>query len=223
MTRIKICGLTTYEDAHHAAVSGADMLGFIMAPVSKRYIEPTVVRAIIDRLRVELGNDVPTCVGVFVAKDLSPDDLEQQSQSAGVDAAQVVGVADSDWLHALTIPAYGCIRPASIQQAEREARHFERITLPKHLPTLQVDTFHPMLYGGTGETTPVEIAVALKHQTQRLMLSGGLTPENVADYVRQVNPWAVDVASGTESQPGQKDPRKVETFIAAVRDVKEMI
>lgn len=221
MTHIKICGLTTFEDAHHAAQQGADMLGFIMAPVSKRYIKPEAAREIIRALRKALGNTTPLCVGVFVAADLSPAEVAAQCQTATVDAAQVVGLDDPGWLAGLAVPAYGCIRPATMDDALAQTRRFARPDLPDSLPTLQVDAFHPTLYGGTGQTTPDDVALTVRRHTARLMLSGGLTPDNVAGYVRRIRPWAVDVASGTEASPGRKDPQLVTAFIQAVQSVKE--
>lgn len=216
MTRIKICGLTNFNDARVAAQSGADFLGFIMAPMSKRYIEPATVATIIQPLRQELSDDMPICVGVFVTNATTPHEMEIHCNIAGVDIAQVVGVDKLDWLKA-RVPAFAALRPETAEQAIAEAEQWKNTDLPDHLPTLLVDAFHPTLYGGTGETTSDEVAIALQTQVSRLMLAGGLKPENVTDYIQQINPWAVDVASGTEAFPGKKDHAKLKDFIQVVR------
>lgn len=218
MTYIKICGLTNFHDACVAAQSGADFLGFIMAPMSKRYIEPATVATIIQPLRQELGEKMPICVGVFVTKGTTPHEMEIHCQIAGVDVAQVVGVDDKAWLTA-KIPVYPSIRPETTEQATTEATQWENTDLPDKFPTLLVDAFHPTLYGGTGETTPDEVAITLQAQVQRFMLAGGLKPDNVADYVQKIQPWAVDVASGTEAFPGKKDHAKIKDFMQAVRSI----
>jgi phosphoribosylanthranilate isomerase len=217
MSLVKICGLTQEADALAAAGFGADMLGFIMTPVSKRYIQPSHVRPIIETLRGQLGAFCPVCVGVFVTEDTTPSAIMTDCETAGVDAIQIVGLQDPQWLTELPLPAYVCIRPTTPAEAHSAATLFERPDLPEPLPTLQVDTFHPALYGGTGETTPEGVALVLSYRIKRLMLSGGLTPDNVGDYVRRYNPWAVDVASGTEAAPGRKDLDKLQRFITTAK------
>jgi phosphoribosylanthranilate isomerase len=110
-----------------------------------------------------------------------------------------------------------CLRPETPIQAIEEAARFEPQHQPPWLPTLQLDAFHPALYGGTGQTAPKDVARQLVRKTPRLMLSGGLKADNVAEYVRDVQPWAVDVASGTELSPGHKDHQKVRRFIQAAK------
>lgn len=222
MTQVKICGLTTLNDAVYAAEMGADMLGFIFAPVSKRYITPAAAQPIIAAIRQQFTEKTPLCIGVFVV-DSSVDaaTINAQCRTSGVDAAQIVGLDDPEFLSNVEIPAYVCIRPETSEQASHEAALFQRNTRDTHLPTLQLDAFHPNLYGGTGQTTSKTVARLLSEKTERLMLAGGLTPDNVADYIRVVAPWAVDVASGTEASPGKKDPRKVRDFIQAAKSAAQ--
>lgn len=216
MTRIKICGLTNRQDALFAAQAGADLLGFIFAPVSKRYITPEAGQQIIAEIKASLGENAPICVGVFVTQASTPAMIAAQCVVAGVDAAQIVGLDSVAWLD-VDVPAYACIRPETTEIATTQATLFEQLDLPEFLPSLQVDTFHPTLYGGTGETASEDVAKALSQRTRRFMLAGGLTPENVGHYVESVRPWAVDVASGTEASPGKKDLQKVRDFIEAVK------
>jgi phosphoribosylanthranilate isomerase len=218
MTVVKICGLTSVEDACFAAENGADMLGFIFAPVSKRYISPAQAAEIIAHVRERLGPPALLCIGVFVVTDERiTGDIAAQCALSGVDAAQLVALADPGLLSRLGIPAYACIRPESPAQALQEAVCFEQVNLPGYLPTLQLDAFHPALYGGTGESASQEVIREVAARAQRLMLAGGLTPENVAGHILSARPWAVDVASGTETTPGRKDPAKVRAFIQAVK------
>ncbi len=215
MIIVKICGITTLADAQFAAENGADLLGFIFAPVSKRYISPQAARPIIDAIHAQYW---ARCVGVFVVEmDTTAADIEAICRESGVDAAQLVGDFVDNVAPMLQTPAYITIRPESAVEAQLLATIYERPDNPLHLPTLQLDAFHPNLYGGTGETAAIDVAQALAQQTQRLMLSGGLTPDNVAQYVAAVRPFAVDVASGTEAHPGQKDPAKVSRFIQAAK------
>lgn len=207
MIQVKICGLTMLDDALYAAEMGADMLGFIFATVSKRYISPDAAQPIIAHIRQKFAERAPLCVGVFVADG----DIEEACRKSGVDAAQVVGMAQH--LSQLTVPVYACIRPETAEQALIETAQFELRNNPPDLPTLQLDAFHPNLYGGTGHTAPKAVMQAVVKKTARLMLAGGLTPENVVEFIREVQPWAVDVASGTETAPGKKDFTKVRKFI----------
>ena len=219
--RVKICGLTNAEDALHAAKSGADMLGFIFAPVSKRYITPETAQPIVEAVREAMGDQTPLCFGVFVADEsIDPKIVSKACQISGVDGAQLVEMKDMDFLHAVTVPAYAVVRPETPEQAVDGAQRFRNTSLKSDFPTLLLDTYHPTLHGGTGETTPVEVAKALVEQTDRLMLAGGLNPDNVAEFIENVRPWAVDVASGTEATVGKKDPDKVQRFISTAKGVK---
>jgi phosphoribosylanthranilate isomerase len=219
--RVKICGLTNTQDALHAAESGADFLGFILAPVSKRYITPQTAYTLIDTLRQKFGEQSPLCIGVFVAEDeFTPELISEHAHISGIDAAQLTNMTDSAFLQAVEIPAYASIRPETPAQAADEATRFDRPNLAPSLPSIMLDTYHPTLHGGTGQTAPEAVARTLVTQTQRLILAGGLNPDNVADFVSAIHPWAVDVASGTEASPGQKDHHKVHAFITAAKEAQ---
>lgn len=217
MTVVKICGLMRLEDALFAAEAGADMLGFILAPISKRYMPPAQVRPIVERIKATYDEKAPLCVGVFVA----PAHIDDDCRASGLDAAQVVGLSSRDDLAAIHTPTYLCIRPETPEQALTDAAALEQIDLPIFLPTLQLDGFHPNLYGGTGHTQSPEIMQTVAQRTQRLMLAGGLTPDNVAYFIQQVQPWAVDVASGTEASIGIKDLNKVRNFIHTAKGIQQ--
>jgi phosphoribosylanthranilate isomerase len=218
MTNVKICGITTEPDAIHAAKHGADMLGFIFANVSRRYIAPADAQPIIASIKTTYP-DV-RCIGVFVAlPNLPATKIDAAAQLAGVDAIQIVGELTPDFLSALQTTYYVSIRPRTVDEAHADAERFNHPMQRDDLPTLHLDAFHEKLYGGTGETAALDVAQALAEDTSRLMLSGGLNAENVADAITQVQPWAVDVASGTDRAPGQKDPEKVRQFIQAAKRI----
>lgn len=217
MTWVKICGITNLDDALSAADAGADMLGFIFNRQSRRYVEPDVVGQIVHEVHTAFGPRAPFCIGVFVGSELSAVEMSTTCLLSGVDAAQVVGLTDPRPLHRLWIPAYACIRPQTETEALQEMQRFELDDLPARLPTLQLDAYHPDLPGGSGLTPAEEVVRVLIQNAERLLLSGGLTPDNVSDFVSTFAPWGVDTASGTETTPGTKDPLKVRDFIQAAK------
>ncbi len=223
MVKVKICGNTNLEDALLAAEAGADFLGFIFYPPGKRSITPEVAQTITLRLR-QLDN-CPVLVGVFVNE--SPERMVEILESCQLDLAQLHG-DEPPWLvgderSPLYGRAYKALRPTSLVEAETDAEWFTRPELPNYpitqLPSLLIDAYHPTLRGGTGQTADWTICAHLARQVPGLMLAGGLTPDNVAEAVRVVRPYAVDVASGVEATPGQKDPALVRAFIANARSV----
>jgi phosphoribosylanthranilate isomerase len=219
MTRVKICGVTTVADALFCAEAGAALLGLNFYPPSPRFLPPEAARLITDELRRTLGPRCPLLVGVFV--NASAGEIAQAIEIAGLDAAQLSGDESPATVAALDRRAIKAIRPRTRAEALEQAALFAA-SMPgdERLPSLLVDAYHKDLYGGTGEQAGREVAVAVRQQVPRLLLAGGLTPENVADRVRAIQPWGVDVASGVESgQPGIKDPAKVAAFIAAAQSV----
>lgn len=220
MVRVKICGVTTLDDALVAARAGADMIGLNFYEKSPRSITPENARELADNLRDILGDTCPLLIGVFVNAD--SDRITAIIEQVGLDAAQLSGDESTEALRRLRGIAFKAIRPRDHAEALDNATTFLRGAADhENLPTLLLDAYHPNLYGGTGEAASVEVAVAVRELTPRLMLAGGLTPENVAECVLASHPWGVDVASGVEvdGQPGRKDVAKVRAFIGAVRQV----
>jgi phosphoribosylanthranilate isomerase len=200
--KVKVCGITSYRDASMALSLGADALGFNFYPRSPRYIAPAAARRIVDRLPPFV-----TKVAVYVnADDLY--ELVKGALSAGVDVLQ---------LHGDETPEYCC-----------EFDHWKLIKtlhigegfLPEDLEKYPVsafllDTRNSSLYGGTGKTFDWKLAGTIR--TKRpLILAGGLCAENVADAIRTVRPYAVDVCSSVESAPGKKERRKLVAFMNEV-------
>ncbi len=217
MTKVKICGIRSFENALMVAEAGADLLGLNFYPKSPRYIECAAARDLVARLRSQLGECCPVLVGVFV--NASPAEIRRIVDTVGLDVAQLSGDESESTLDELHCIAFRAIRPRDTEEALADAMRFSRsISAKVRAPSLLVDAFNPKLYGGTGETASVDVALAVKAQVPRLMLAGGLNPANVAQRVGAIQPWGVDVASGVEDgTPGLKDERKVREFIAAVR------
>ncbi|GIK57193.1 MAG: phosphoribosylanthranilate isomerase [Chloroflexi bacterium] len=215
MVKVKICGTTNLEDALLAAEAGADFLGFIFYPPGKRSITLDVAQAITIRLR-QLDN-CPVLVGVFVNE--TPERMAEIMAECQLDLAQLHG-DEPPWLVGDTrSPLYGrafkALRPTSLVEAETDAEWY----VSPQSPNLLIDAYHPTLRGGTGQTADWSVCAHLARQIPGLMLAGGLTPENVAEAVRVVRPYAVDVASGVEISPGRKDPALVRAFIANAKSV----
>jgi phosphoribosylanthranilate isomerase len=219
MIRIKICGLTTLDDALMCADAGVDMLGLNFYPPSPRYLAPDAAQQIAYDLRLALGDHCPLLVGVFV--NLSVSEITRIMQAVGLDAAQLSGDESEVVLAGLDGRGFKAIRPRSRAEAVEDAAvYLKYAPQGEELPSILVDAYHKDLYGGTGEQASVEVARAVKEIAPRMMLAGGLTPDNAADRVRVIQPWGVDTASGVESQPGIKDLARVHDFVAAVRETQ---
>ncbi len=202
MVRVKICGITTVDDALSAVGAGADALGFVFFPRSPRYIAPDEAAGII----AQLPPFVQT-VGLFVNEDA--DVVNRIADRCGLDLVQ---------LHGDETPAY-------CDQVRRRILKAFRVQNLQSLEALGdyrvagylLDAWKKDAYGGTGHTFDWELAKgAAAHGP--LVLAGGLDPGNVAEAVRRVRPYAVDVSSGVESAPGRKDRHKVQEFISRAKE-----
>jgi len=220
MTQVKICGVTTIEDAVMVVESGADMIGLNFYKPSPRYLEPMAAKTIVDALRQQFGEASPLIVGVFV--NATGSDIDTIIHRVGLDCAQLSGDESDNMLVELRGRAFKAIRPLNQQQALEDAACYSK-TPPgdARAPNLLLDAYHPDLYGGTGEQASTDVALAVKAQVSRLMLAGGLNPDNIAERVAAVQPWGVDVASGVESgTPGVKDAAKVQAFISRAKQAQ---
>jgi phosphoribosylanthranilate isomerase len=206
MTKIKICGIKTVSDALAAMDAGADLIGFNFYPKSPRYVGVGRCRNIMSVMR-QHGRVV--CVGVFVNATVA--EIHATMETCGLSLAQLHGDETSEMLNALDGKAFKAFRgiPQEINGFARE-----------NAPALLVDASVKGLYGGSGVRADWQSAAELAKQYP-LLLAGGLTPENVADAVQQVRPWGVDVASGVETAPGEKDPSKMKAFVKAILDIRE--
>lgn len=217
MVKVKICGITRFEDALVAAEAGADLLGFNFFKKSPRYISPENAATICDRLREQVGSACPILVGVFVNEVVGV--ISAITRKVGLNCAQLHGDESEAMLKELYGIGFKAIRPMNLAQALDDVNYFKpQFPTDERWPSLLLDAYHPSLYGGTGEQASTEVALAVKAQVPRLMLAGGLTPENVSGRVLAIQPWGVDTASGVEieGQAGIKDAAKVRAFITAV-------
>jgi len=205
MTKVKICGIKTANEALTAMDAGADLLGFNFYPKSPRYIDVGMCRDIMSVMR-KYGHI--TYVGVFV--NASMEDVRATIETCGLNLAQLHGEETSEMLKVLNERAFKAFRGIP-----EELNGFVREDAPAFL----VDAAVKGVYGGTGMKADWAAAAELGKQYP-LLLAGGLTPENVAEAVRQVRPWGVDVASGVESAPGVKDVGKMKAFVQAVKRLK---
>ena len=217
--RIKICGLTNLDDALAAAEAGADLLGFIFYAKSPRAVDARTVAQIIRELKhgsqPRLTPHVSLrTVGVFVNPSL--EQVVRTLDECGLDLAQLHGEETPELLTALPGRAFKALRPRDAAEAASQATRFAHLG-PADGPDLLVDAYHSTLRGGAGQTGDWQLAAGLAGQ-HRLLLAGGLTPDNVAQAIAQVRPWGVDVASGVEAAPGRKDHGRLRAFIAAARD-----
>jgi len=211
--KVKICGLTRYEDAAAAVEAGADLLGFIFYEESPRFIAPEEARAII----AELHRTYPVApekpryrtVGVFVNRPAAY--IAAIMALVGLDWAQLSGDEPVAVLEGLKKRAYKAIRPRTYEEADAEASFYAALS-PRFGPRLLIDAYRPGEYGGTGQRADWEIAAKLA-QLRSILLAGGLTPDNVAEAVRVVNPWGVDISSGVETAPGIKDHDAIRAFV----------
>ena len=217
--KVKICGITTLDDALMASRAGADLLGLNFFPKSPRYIAPEAARDLGSALRAELGAACPVLVGLFVNEVVGK--ISITMEKVGLNFAQLSGDESVEMLRELRGIGFKSIRPRSSKEALDDTAYFGQVALKdERIPSLLLDAYHPQLYGGTGEQASAEVANSVREKTARLMLAGGLTPENVAARVATIKPWGVDVASGVEGEtPGRKDAEKVKAFIAAAKQV----
>jgi phosphoribosylanthranilate isomerase len=202
MTIIKICGIKTLEDALAAIDSGADYLGFNFYPKGVRFIEKEICAEITSVLKRE--HPQIKLVGVFVNSPV--DEVNHILKTCSLDLAQLHGDETPEMFSQLAPRAFKAFRGIPTD-----------ITGYKHndVPAFLVDAAVKGMYGGSGVTADWSAAAELAKKYP-LLLAGGLTPENVADAVRQVRPWGVDVASGVESTAGEKDASKMKAFVQAV-------
>ncbi len=202
MTKIKICGIKTVTDAVAAMDAGADLIGFNFYPKSPRYVEVGMCRNIMSVVRQD-GR--AQSVGVFV--NASVGEILATMDTLGLNLAQLHGDETVEMLNQLDGNGFKAFRgiPSDVNGFARSES-----------PAFLVDASVKGLYGGSGVIADWDGAAELAKKYP-LLLAGGLTPENVAEAVDRVQPWGVDVASGVESAPGEKDARKMKAFVRAVR------
>lgn len=205
MVKIKICGITNADDAQAALDYGADALGFVFFPRSPRFIPVNKAVTIIRRLPSFIST-----VGIFVNEPVEK--IEEIASVTGLDVIQLHGEEPPE-MCCLTRRVIKAIRVKSLDSLDPLEQY------RRHVSAFLLDTYAPEQLGGTGQIFNWDIAIEAK-QFGRIILAGGLTAENVADAVRRVKPYAVDVSSGVEVRKGKKDHAKMKRFIERVKSVK---
>ncbi|MCW3097185.1 MAG: phosphoribosylanthranilate isomerase [Chthonomonadaceae bacterium] len=207
VTRIKICGITNWEDALLAVEQGADALGFIFVPQTPRFVGEREDLA-------EMLRSVPpfvTRTAVCTTAEMLPVGMLDSLDAVQFYSPEFPVVPGKVMFQSFRIKDAGSLD--LIEEALRVRR-------PQ---AIHLDTYHKDKMGGSGETFNWELALAAKARFDLpLILSGGLTPENVAEAITRVRPYAVDVSSGVEAAPGRKDPVRVRAFCQAVRDADRL-
>jgi phosphoribosylanthranilate isomerase len=202
--RVKVCGITCYEDAAMALDRGVDALGFNFYLPSPRYIAPADARAIIRRIP-------PFAVPVGLFVNAAPDQVIQIAYISGVRVLQ---------LHGDETPEYcGSLEDWPLIKA----LHIDKNGIPANCEAYPVQSFlldarDDILFGGTGKSFDWSLAGGIP-RSRPIILAGGLKPENVREAIRMVRPYGVDVCSGVESAPGKKDAGKLTEFMNEVRHV----
>ena len=209
--QIKICGITNLEDARVAVNAGTDLIGLNFYSKSPRYIEPARARDIAAALRAD-GHAVKI-VGVFVNEP--SENVRAIMELVKLDLLQLHGTEPASTVSELAPRAYKALRPRDVSEARAAVAEYRNAT-NGHAPAFIVDAYDPKQFGGTGTRADWDIAATIARQYP-ILLAGGLNSENVADAIRIVQPWGVDVSSGVERAPGLKDHAKVSVFIEKAR------
>ena len=206
-TRVKICGITTWDDARLSVDLGASALGFNFYPPSPRSISPAEAWSIIRRLPPFVE-----AVGVFV--NWPPLVVDAMARAVRLGAVQLHGAESPREVAELA-------RKRRVIKAVTVKRGFRPASLQKYraADAILLDGFARGLHGGTGRTLDWSLARAAGRHA-RIILAGGLTPENVAEAIRAAEPYAVDLASGVEARPGRKDHAKLRALFAAVESAR---
>jgi len=195
--RVKICGITCRDDALAAVAAGADALGFNFWPGSRRFVDADTVAAILEALPPHVLS-----TGVFV--NAARDEIEATLRRLPLRAIQLHGDEAPEDCEGYPVPVIKALRASDSGDVEKEAARYR-------VDFILLDSGGRGNYGGTGEVFPWERAAGVA--PGRLFLAGGLTPANVAEAVRRVRPYGVDVAGGVESAPGRKDPERMREFV----------
>ena len=207
MTLVKICGITNLDDALAAIAAGADALGFNFYKPSPRYITPHAARDIIEQLPAS-----PLTVGVFVNEE-SPQAVMNIANEATIKAVQLHGDESPDYCRELAS------RTSVIKTFAVSDSFDPKLAFAYEVDAIMLDTRDNRLRGGTGRVFDWSIAQQVSQIIPKLYLAGGLSPENVAEAINKVRPYAVDACSSLEDKPGTKNHERMRALIETVRRV----
>ena len=215
MTKVKICGLRNIEDALAAAEAGADFLGIVFEPRSKRYVDADEARNLVRDFRERWGQNEPRWVGVFANQPL--EEVQRVLAHCHLDMAQLSGSETPDYCRQVAKPVIKVVHVRSDAPAQDVlAEVGNSLALYENDGLMcMLDTFKQGVLGGTGQVFDWDVARTLARE-RPLFLAGGLNRDNVAEAIRQVGSWGLDVSSGVETD-GVKDAAKIVDFIEQVR------
>jgi phosphoribosylanthranilate isomerase len=208
MPYVKICGITRPGDAALAISAGADAIGLNFIPTSKRRIDVRTALALVKEAK-ETGKDIDV---VAVVADLTVPQIEELRDATGISWVQLHGDEPPETVRPLMPEVFKAVRIGDSNDVRR-ARLYPG-------SSILVDAKVEGASGGSGVVFDWRLVKNLASE-RRLILAGGLTPDNVESAILAVGPWGVDVASGVESAPGIKDPDKVRAFVSAARSAAE--
>ena len=203
MVKVKICGITNLEDAQTAVDYGAEVLGFIFYPKSPRRVTVRTVK--------EITRALPPfvlTVGVFVNETVET--IRKTVQQCGLSLVQLHGDESPEFCDRLDFRAIKAIRVSGPEDLKRIQDYKVQGVL--------LDSYHPDFYGGTGDPIDWKVLQSLSID-KPVLLSGGLTPENIRQAIQTVSPYGVDVCSGVEEKPGKKSPEKIKLFIKNAKEI----
>lgn len=211
--RMKVCGVTLPKQASALRQMGVDYLGLNFHPPSPRFVHPEIARSL-----VEAWGDPASAVGVFV--DRSTEEVLVCQKIAGFGIAQLHGSESSETIIAIArrlpvIRAFRVRDAGSLDAAKRQIDEIESSGVA--IFAVLIDGYSPNAHGGTGQTVSQELVRQAVNLHPRLILAGGLRPENLAERLSWIRPWCIDVASGVESAPGIKDLAAVEAMSRCIR------
>ena len=211
-TRIKVCGITTVEDAREAIRVGVDALGFIFAEKSPRYISPEKVKEIVAQLPPFIH-----LVGVFV--DCDPIEVQEIIDYCGLTHVQLHGSEDVEYCQKLAQAATPC-RLIKAFRVGRKTVADDFTPYEDSVKGYLLDTYVEGQEGGTGQSFDWAMIESLRLKLP-ILLAGGLTVDNVKQAITRIRPFAVDVNSGVEEEPGKKDHAKLQQFVELVKCVDQ--
>ncbi len=206
-TRVKICGIRDIRDAVAAVDSGADAIGFVFHDGSSRYISPEKAAEIIRQLPPYI-----TTVGLCV--DMALDRVNTMVEALKLDLVQLHGDESAEYCRALSHPFIKVIPGTTSEEIEARAQDYPDSR------GIMLDTSVAGQFGGTGQTFDWRIVPDL---SRPVVLAGGLTADNVADAIKMVRPYSVDVSGGVEISRGQKDAAKMSQFVSAVQRADKLL
>lgn len=206
MTLVKICGITSLEDALVAIDAGADALGFNFYRPSPRYISPSEAREIIEQLPAGV-----LTIGVFV-NEPTPETLLGIAEEAGVTGLQLHGDESPEYCAALARRFVIKVLSVDDVSTDQSARY--------DVSAIMIDAGDKQSRGGTGRVVDWSLAAKLRAVVPRLFLAGGLSPDNIEEAIRAVEPYGVDACSSLERVPGKKNHDHMRAFIKKAHDVK---